>query len=273
MKKAQIPQQEAIPYLKTLLYIASTDGTLSEEELKYFSIEGTEVGLTAEEIDNAVNWITVKKQSIEYIVKGIVSVEAKTMLISKLLELCLADGDYSIPEKSGIIDICILLDFDLKKLKKLESKAEFDCRMKNNAQKLKTVGDSVKSKFSKAFDASSKGTEQLGKKIADGSSDIAHSMALGIGMVGSKISFTFESAKKAKQENKELRERLQKDSVTEAVKQKVVLQLHSKIQALANQLKEERKRNEQNEEMIRLLQEQIADLEITVVVAENVKTA
>ena len=61
--------------------------------------------------------------------------------------------------------------------------------------------------------------------------------------------------------------------MTEAVKQKVIMQLHSKIQALANQLKEEKKRDEQNEEMIRLLQEQIADLEMTVVVAENVKTA
>lgn len=266
MKKLVIDQQEEIPYLKTLLFIASADETLSDEELKFFSGEGENAGLSNEEIETAINWIKVKKEPLESIVKGIQSEETKTLLITRLLELCYSDGDYSILEKNGMTDLCILLDFDLKKLKKLENNAEFN-------HKMKSVGNTVVGKFSKAFDASKKGTEQLGKKIAEGGSDIAHSVASGIGAIGSKISFTFENAKKAKEENKELRERLQKDSVTEAVKQKVILQLHSKIQALANQLKEEKKRNEQNEEMIRLLQEQIADLEITVVVAENVKTA
>lgn len=266
MKKLVIPQQEEIPYLKTFLFIASADETLTDEELAFFSDEGENVGLSSEEIETAINWIKLKKEPLESIVKGIQSEETKTVLITRLLELCYSDGDYSLPEKSGMADLCILLDFDLKKLRKLESNAEFSHRMK-------LAGNNVAGKLSKAIDASKKGTERLGKKIAEGSSDIAHSVASGIGAVGSKIAFSFENAKKAKEENKELRERLKKDSVTEAVKQKVIMQLHSKIQALANQLKEEKKRNEQNEEMIRLLQEQIADLEMTVVVAENVKTA
>ena len=83
----------------------------------------------------------------------------------------------------------------------------------------------------------------------------------------------FESAKKAKEENKQLREQLKKDTLTEAVKQKVILQLHSKITNLMQQLKVERERNQKNEEMIRLLQAQIDDLMLTMEVAENAKTA
>ena len=248
MKKLVIPQQDAIPYLKTLLFIASADETLTDEELEFFSSEGNNAGLSNEEVETAVNWIKVKKESLESVVKGIKNEETKNILITRLLELCYSDGDYSLPEKNGMADLCILLDFDFKKLKKLESNAEFN-------HKMKAAGNSVTAKLSKAFDASKKGTEQLGKKIAESSSDIAHSVASGLGAVGSKIAFSLENAKKSKEENKELREKLKKNSVTEAVKQKVILQLHSKILALGNQLKEEKKRNEQNEEMIRLLQE------------------
>ena len=66
---------------------------------------------------------------------------------------------------------------------------------------------------------------------------------------------------------------MKKDTLTEAVKQKVILQLHSKITNLMQQLKVERERNQKNEEMIRLLQAQIDDLMLTMEVAENAKTA
>jgi len=130
MKKLVIPQQEEIPYLKTLLFIASADETLTDEELAFFSDEGENVGLSSEEIETAINWIKLKKEPLESIVKGIQSEETKTVLITRLLELCYLDGDYSLPEKSGMADLCILLDFDLKKLRKLESNAEFSHRMK-----------------------------------------------------------------------------------------------------------------------------------------------
>lgn len=273
MKKPFIPQAEEIPYLKTILFIASADETLTDEEMKFFSAEGTKVGLSKEEIDSAINWVKVKKEPLENIAKGIKSEETKSFIVSRLLELCFSDGEYSVPEKNGMIDICILLDFELEKLRKLEGKAEKEHRAKTNALKIKAAGDETLSKLSKVFDVGKEETGKLGKKIADGSTSFAHSIASGLGVVGSKISLTFENAKKAKEENKELREKLKKDSLTEAVKQRVIVQLHTKIQALVVQLKEEKKRNDKNEEMIRLLQEQIADLEMTVTVAESAKTA
>ena len=62
MKKFVIPQQEEIPYLKTLLFIASADETLTDEELAFFSDEGENVGLSSEEIETAINWIKLKKE-------------------------------------------------------------------------------------------------------------------------------------------------------------------------------------------------------------------
>ena len=78
---------------------------------------------------------------------------------------------------------------------------------------------------------------------------------------------------KAKEENKALREQLKKVTLTETIKQKVIVQLGAKITSLTEQLHAERKRNEQNEEMIRALQAQIDDLIETMEVAQSVKTA
>ena len=88
-----------------------------------------------------------------------------------------------------------------------------------------------------------------------------------------KSVFHWNRRKKAKEENKELREQLKKNNLTEAVKQKVIVQLAAKIASLKEQLQNEKKRNQQNEEMIRELQAQIEDLLLTMEVAENAKTA
>ena len=113
----------------------------------------------------------------------------------------------------------------------------------------------------------------MGKKAIDGSGVLFRSVADGLNMVGSKIAFSLESAKKAKEENKALREQLKKTTLTEAIKQKVIVQLGAKIANLTEQLQTERKRNQQNEEMIRELQAQIDDLMETMEVAQNAKTA
>ena len=49
--------------------------------------------------------------------------------------------------------------------------------------------------------------------------------------------------------------------------------LHSKIRSLNEQLHEEKNRNDQNEEMIKMLQEQLADLESTMETAQKAKIA
>lgn len=82
-----------------------------------------------------------------------------------------------------------------------------------------------------------------------------------------------ENVKRTRQENAELREKLKSDTVSEAVKQKVIAMLHSKIRSLNEQLQEEKNRNDQNEEMIKMLQEQLADLESTMETAQKAKIA
>ena len=66
---------------------------------------------------------------------------------------------------------------------------------------------------------------------------------------------------------------MKKTTITEAVKQKIILQLNSKISSLKMELKREKERNEQNEEIIKLLQAQLEDLEKTIEAAEAAKTA
>ena len=106
-----------------------------------------------------------------------------------------------------------------------------------------------------------------------GGNAVARSVTLGIGFAGNKLSASIESAKKLREENKALREKLQTNTVSEKVKQKVITQLNSKVSTLSAQLKMERERNRRNEEMIELLQAQIDDLTITLDVAQNAKTA
>lgn len=264
---------DKIPYMKALLYIAFSDEELSENEIAFFNEAGIEAGLTHEEAESIVRLVVEEKQPIEDIVSEIQTTEIKLALVEKLLSLCYIDGQYTLAEKSGMIDICILLDIQLSDMKKLEKKAETKHKKEIAQLANEKRADEVCVIWNAALDASKKSTAAVGKKIANGSAAFAHSVVSGISTIGSKISMSLESAKKANEENKVLREKLENDTINEAVKQKVILQLHSKIKSLTSHLKEERQRNDRNEEMIRLLQTQLQDLENTMEVAQNAKTA
>ena len=264
---------ERVSYFKALLFIAAADADISQPEFAHFEELGNALDLSQEALDLAMKAVLDDEESIELILAGITEEATKEQLVRELISLCYADGDYSYLEQCGLLDICVLLHFDLKKLAKIETEEEKMFKRHENAQKWHEQADNLAAGFGKLWNVSKKGTVVLGKNIASGSAAIAHAVTSGLGAVSSKIVLTFESAKKAKEENKQLREQLKKDTLTEAVKQKVIIQLHSKISNLMQQLKVERERNQRNEEMIRLLQAQIDDLMLTMEVAENAKTA
>jgi len=266
---------EAVAYLKTLQFIASADNSLDDGELKCFNLAGIDAGLCPGEIAEIQNDVLTQQEKIEDIVKGIVDEKVKVSLVKELLSLCYIDGEYSVAEQNGMVEICGLLGIDGNNLSKLEAEIDkYSKRHKTGSPWRKsTLSPFLLENMAKAFEAGKNGTKLVGQRIAEGSSTVAHSVALGIGTVGAKISFSIESAKKAKEENKQLRERLKTDNLSEAVKQKVILQLNSKIKAMTSQLREEKQNNERNEELIRLLQAQIDDLTETMEVAQNVKTA
>ncbi len=260
-------KNEAVSYLKMLLLIASADQTISNNEISYFNDIGKNLGLSLNEIDEVVELVKNKSCSIEEIAADITDQETKFSLVENLLNLCYADGTYSLAEKSGVTDICILLDINATDLQKLEKRAEAKNKIKGFFSNGKSVGTKTIQKLSAAFEAGRDGVFATGKKISDGSIETVHSITAGINNIGSKISFSMEKSKRVKEENAELRERLKNDTVSEAVKQKVITMLHSKIKSLNKQLKEEQQRNSQNEEMIKMLQAQLDDLESTMIVA------
>ena len=175
---------------------------------------------------------------------------------------------YSIVEQNGMRDICILLDYSLLDLRKLEAEFEKDAQEKEDDEE-------VSFDFKRAAGVMAKVGKKVAKKtastIAEEGNDFAHAVAGGIGFVGSKISSTLATAKKVREENEALREELGKMTLSETVKQKVIMQLNDKVSFLKKQLDEERQRNKKNEEIILLLEEQIADLAATIEIAEKAK--
>jgi len=264
---------EAIAYLKTLLYIASADNSIDDSEMKCFCSIGESLGLSSNDLISIQTANISQTESIETIVREIKEEQTKISLIKELLSLCYIDGEYSLVEQSGMSEICALLNLSDDVLKKLE--ADFEKQRKSQkdiASWKKSVSCSpFYSTIEKALEVGKNGALSVSQKIVDSSAVLAHSLTSGLGVIGTKISFSIELAKKAKEENRQLREKLKTTNISEAVKQKVILQLNSKIVAMSSQLKDEKQRNKKNEELILLLQAQIDDLSATVDVAQSIE--
>jgi uncharacterized tellurite resistance protein B-like protein len=254
--------EQNMQYLRALMYIAAADETISEDEYVCFSMIAVSAGLPEEVVVEIKKEIETGEADLQVILSDITDDKTKKRLLHDLLVICFADDSYSVAEQNGIRDICTLLSVSDKKLAQIEREAKISHSMQ------KASGT-----FLSVVNAGAAGTVTLGKKVVDGSGVLLRSVADGLNTVGAKIAFSLESAKKAKEENKALREQLKKTTLTEAIKQKVIVQLGAKIANLTEQLQAERKRNQQNEEMIRELQAQIDDLMETMEVARNARTA
>lgn len=253
---------QTVQYLRALMYIASIDDIITEDEYACFLEIAAANGLADDVAAKIKNEISTNKNEIGIVISAITDEKAKKKLLHDLLVICYADNNYSISEQNGIRDIAIVLNISAKELTQIEKEA----KVTHSMQKATGLVVGV-------ITAGAESTATFGKKAIAGGSKLMRSVADGLNVVGSKISFSLESTKKAKEENKALREQLKKTTLTEAIKQKVIVQLGAKIASLTEQLQSEKRRNQKNEEMIRELQEQIDDLMKTMEVAQNVKTA
>lgn len=251
-------------FLRIIMIIASSDGVLSDDEMQLFYQRGKEFKVSSEELDSIRNSIPTDVDSLVQLEDAcalISSGATKHKLLWELIELCYADGEYSEQEAAGMKVICTFLNLNESDLDKIEKafliKSKSKAKFLSEAEKLLSVSKST--------------GKAIGTTIASGTKKASHMIAHGVTSIGSKINVTLEIAKKAKEENRQLRERLKEETVTEAVKQKVIQKLGNKIHILSMQLSEEKKRNEQNEEMIELLQAQIDDLKLTLEAAKNVQ--
>lgn len=251
-------EREKRAYIETMVFMASMDGKLDECEKEFFKEIGEGLGISADDTEQICIERTTNYKSLDEILSVMESSEAKESLIHSLIELCYVDGEYSVAEKNGMKIICNILNLDESVLKSIE----MEWQIKAGKQAVL-----------KGFDAVKNGLLFAGKMGKAGGMAVASGVSHGLGIAGSKLSSALANAKKLREENKQLREELRKTTVSEAVKQNIILQLNSKVTSLMAELKAEKERNDQNEEIIRLLQAQLEDLEATIEVAEAAKTA
>lgn len=251
-------QKEKELFIKALIYIATIDDELDEAEKAFFVEAGGKLGLTESDINKIYEEMTFGTEELGQILAGIESAEVKNSLLSTLIDICYIDGKYSEIEKAGMAEICNMLDVDSKVLKKIE--------MEHWSEEGKQV-------LRKGMDILKYGAHVAGEKSLQGGKFVATGIVSGLGKVSSKLSDAMASAKKLHNENKELRAELKKSTITDAIKQKIILQLNSKIMELTAELKREKERNNQNEEIIKLLQAQLDDLEKTLEIAEDTEIA
>ena len=253
-------------FLRIMMIIASSDGVLSDDEMQLFYKQGKELRVPPEEVQTIRESITIGEDMLLQLGEEcsyISTASLKSKLLRELIALCYADGEYSEQEAAGMRAICSFVRMDLADLEKAEKSFLFMSKSKAR----------IAAETGRVLAAGKSAGKTVGTKIANGASLTAHAIAQGMTTIGSKLSVTIESAKKAKEENKILREKLKEGTITEAVKQKVILKLGNKIHTLSMQLAEEKKRNEQNEEKIALLQAQIDDLKLTLQTAEDATSA
>lgn len=249
---------DGILFMEALIYIASADDNLDDSEIGFFNKISEEIGLSTEEIDEICREKEQCSIGLEEILSEIESTETKMTLLRMLLELCHVDGKYSAEEKEGMKNICGMLGIEVKELKKLE---------------VEYFANEGKRAIKKGYGTIKTGVVFAGGKSIQGGKFVASKIAKGLGKVNTKLSDAMANAKKLREENKKLREELKGTTINESVKQKIILKLNAKVSALTDELKREKARNDQNEEIIRLLKEQLEDLELTLEVAEATKTA
>ena len=98
---------------------------------------------------------------------------------------------------------------------------------------------------------------------------LVQAVAGGVGILGASIATNAADGAKAKKQNEELREELRTQNIDNATKQKLIQQLNSQLEQLKEALAEEAKKTEQDEEKIRILQEQINDIMETLEIAKS----
>ncbi len=257
-QQESISRDNTMACLELLLYVATLDGQIEEDEMSYFKEIAVANGMSDEEIEEMQIDVLGGIVPVEDIAKKIVNPAEKESVLTDLVYLCYSDGNYSQEEKEGLQYISELMGVSADELKRIER----NCAVGNGKNKIKS-----------GIVLAGKGLGKLGKKGLAGGIIAGKSVAKGLGIAGSKVSDALASAKKLKQENMELREILKKVTISDAVKQKVILQLNSKVAKLTEDLRREKEKNKQNEEMINLLQAQLDDLALTLEVAESSKTA
>lgn len=115
----QLQENEKNSYLQTMVFISSSDGIISKEEISALKGMASNIGVSEEKVDQLISEVKNGKE-LKEILDGIQNRQAKLLLIYELITLCYADGVYSNNEKESMKNICNLLKVEHAKLFEIE---------------------------------------------------------------------------------------------------------------------------------------------------------
>nr|WP_253197484.1 TerB family tellurite resistance protein [Clostridium algidicarnis] len=115
-----VNEKEKISYLKALVYIATIDEDLGDDEKQYLVNISNMYGLTEEQSEDLIKAVIDRTENLEEILSEITDRKTKLLLIYELIALCYADGNYSEIEKSGVINVSKILKIEEGKIKVIE---------------------------------------------------------------------------------------------------------------------------------------------------------
>lgn len=112
---------EKVSYLKALVYIATIDEELEENEKEYLLNISNIYGLDSVESEQLINTVLNREETLEEILSEITDRKVKLLLLYELVALCYADGSYSDKEKFGILNISNILQVEKEKIDEIQS--------------------------------------------------------------------------------------------------------------------------------------------------------
>ena len=116
--------EERVSYLEALMFMATIDEKVEENELEHFNQVCVMYGISSDDIESIKKSVLKKEKTAEEILSPIKSRQTKLALIYELLALCYADGAYNLAEKNGMTNICNILNIEISKLHELENVIE-----------------------------------------------------------------------------------------------------------------------------------------------------
>lgn len=128
--------QERVSYIEALMFMATIDEKIEENELEHFKQVGAMYGISSEEIESIKKSILKKEKTAEEVLSTIKSRQTKLALIYVLLALCYTNGSYDLAEKNGMTNVCNILNIEISKLHDLENVIEESIQLQKKINKI-----------------------------------------------------------------------------------------------------------------------------------------
>ncbi|WP_163468189.1 hypothetical protein [Fusobacterium sp. IOR10] len=109
-------EEEKSVFLKLLVYLSKIDNELSTNEVNFIKKAGHDIGI---EVDN--NIFDLKVGKLEDLLFQFKSKRSKKILLIELINIALADNNYSVEERGGILEISRILEISKNEVINIEN--------------------------------------------------------------------------------------------------------------------------------------------------------